>query len=59
MGVLKDILGMAKDFAAFIIGDKKPAVLEPPLGELETEKRKQALADKRRERANRKHGGGS
>lgn len=59
MGWFKDILGAAVDFGKFVLlGDKGEQKLQPPLGELETEKRKQAMVDKRRDRASRRHGGG-
>jgi hypothetical protein len=54
---VKDAIVAVVDVAKFIIGDKKPVVLEDPLDELKTEQAAQDIADRRRERAAKRNGG--
>lgn len=48
----------AIELGKFVLGEKPKAVLEEPIGELEVEKEKQRIADRRRERAARRNHGG-
>jgi len=56
MSVIGDIWKVAKELGAFVLGDKKQPKLEEPIGELETEREAQKMADRRRERAAKKNG---
>ncbi len=55
MSIISDAWKVVTDLGRFIIGDKKQPKLEDSLGELETEKEKQRIADIRRDRAARKN----
>jgi hypothetical protein len=57
MSWVKDAIDTVVELGKFIIGDKKPVVLEEPLDELKVEKSAQKIADRRRERAARKNSG--
>jgi hypothetical protein len=57
MGIADKLIDAAVSLGRFLLGDKPEPKLEEPLGELEVEKERQRMADRRRERAAKKNGG--
>jgi len=57
MGIAEKIIDAVIGIGRFVLGDNEEPKLEEPIGELEVEKERQRIADRRRERASRRNGG--